>query len=210
MSRAPPIFFDDRTLSVAQDSSEPQFWESRYREQVIPWDAGKVPAALQDYASSLPAKSRILVPGCGSAYEAAFLHERGFDVLAVDFSPAAVDAARKNLGAFGHIVRLADFFTLDAAGRFDVIYERAFLCALPRKMWTQYAAQCADLLNPNGVIAGFFFFADTPRGPPFGTTQSELDALMAERFERMDDCPVADSIAIFEGKERWQVWQRLR
>ncbi len=195
---------------MAQDSSKPEFWESRYREHVIPWDAGKVPAELQDYASSLPAKSRILVPGCGSAYEAAFLHERGFDVLAIDFSPAAVDAARKNLGAFGHIVRLADFFTFDAAGHFDVIYERAFLCALPKSMWTQYAGRCAELLNPNGVIAGFFFFADTPRGPPFGTSRRELGALMAERFERIDDRPVADSIAIFEGKERWQIWQRLR
>ncbi len=195
---------------MAQDSSKPEFWESRYRDHIIPWDAGKVPAALQAFAHTLAPRTRILVPGCGSAYEAAFLHKRGFDVVAIDFSAAAVEVAQKNLDPFGHIVRLADFFAFDAGQPFDVIYERAFLCALPRTLWARYAVRCAELLSPNGVIAGFFFFADTPRGPPFGTSEAELNARLGERFERIDDRGVADSIAIFQGKERWQVWQRLR
>ena len=91
---------------------------------------------------------------------------------------------------------------------FDVIYERAFLCALPRKAWSGYAARCAELLKPGGVIAGFFFFADTPKGPPFGTSPSELEDLMRPCFERIDDRPVADSIEVFAGRERWQVWRR--
>ncbi|MEO8164538.1 MAG: methyltransferase domain-containing protein [Betaproteobacteria bacterium] len=195
---------------MAQDSSKPGFWDSRYRDHVIPWDAGKVPDALQAYAQTLAPGARILVPGCGSAYEAAYLHKRGFDVLAIDFSLPAIETAQNTLGAFGSIVRLADFFAFDAGKPFGVIYERAFLCALPRAMWSAYAARCAELLNPNGVVAGFFFFAETPRGPPFGTSQSELDALLGPRFARIDDQPVSDSIAIFEGKERWQIWQRRR
>jgi SAM-dependent methyltransferase len=193
---------------LAQDSSKPEFWESRYRDQVIPWDAGKVPVSLIRYAQNLTAETRILIPGCGSAYEAVYLSEQGFDVLAIDFSPAAVEAARKNLGRFDSIVRLADFFAFDAGQPFGVIYERALLCALPRKMWGSYVGRCAELLNPGGVIAGFYFFADTPSGPPFGTTQAELDGLMRPLFERVEDRQVADSIAVFEGKERWQVWRR--
>lgn len=194
---------------MAQDSSKPDFWESRYRDNIIPWDAGTVPASLQEYARSLSPGARVLIPGCGSAYEAAYLSGKGCDVLAIDFSPAAVEASRKNLAGFGDIVRLADFFDFDFGQPFDVIYERAFLCALPRKMWSGYAARCAQLLKPNGVIAGFFFFADTPKGPPFGTSQAELDALLKPQFDRLDDQPVADSIAVFAGKERWQVWRRL-
>ena len=193
---------------MAQDSSKPEFWESRYRDNVIPWDAGKVPASLQEYARNLLPGARVLIPGCGSAYEAAFLADKGFDVLAIDFSSAAVDAAQKTLIGFGDIVRLADFFEFDFGKPFDVIYERAFLCALPAKMWKTYAARCAQMLKPGGVIAGFFFFADTPKGPPFGTSQLELDALLKPQFDRIEDQPVADSIEIFAGKERWMVWRK--
>jgi SAM-dependent methyltransferase len=193
---------------LAQDSSKPEFWESRYRDNLIPWDAGKVPATLKDYVSGMSPGARILIPGCGSGYEAAYLAGRGFDVLAIDFSPAAVATARKNLGALANLVRLADFFNFTSGPPFDVIYERAFLCALPRKMWAGYAARCAELLKPAGLIAGFFFFADTPKGPPFGTSPSELEELMQPGFERIDDRPVADSIEVFAGRERWQVWRR--
>ena len=193
---------------MAQDSSKPDFWESRYRDNVIPWDAGKVPAALRDYEPEIARGARILIPGCGSGYEAAYLAGRGFDVLAIDFSAGAVAAARNNLGTLENIVRLADFFDFDSGPLFDVIYERAFLCALPRKMWAGYADRCAQLLKPSGVIAGFFFFADSPKGPPFGTNPAELDALLKRHFERIEDRAVADSIDVFAGKERWQVWRR--
>lgn len=193
---------------MAQDSSKPDFWESRYQDKFIPWDAGKVPDSLRQYLPRLRPGTRILIPGCGSAYEACYLAENGFDVLAIDFSPAAVALAKKNLAGFGDIVRLADFFEFDPGKPFDVIYERAFLCALPRKMWSGYAERCAQLLNPDGVVAGFFFFAETPKGPPFGTSQPELDALLNPHFERIEDQPVTDSIEVFSGKERWQVWRR--
>lgn len=193
---------------MAQDSSKPDFWESRYRDNFIPWDAGRVPDSLRQYLPRLRAGARILVPGCGSAHEARYLAENGCAVLAIDFSAAAVELARETLGEFGNIVQLADFFAFDPGKPFDAIYERAFLCALPRRMWADYGKRCAELLKPDGVIAGFFFFADTPKGPPFGTSAEELDALLGRAFERIEDSPVTDSIEVFAGKERWQVWRR--
>ncbi len=193
---------------MAQDSSKPDFWESRYRDHVTPWDAGKVPESLRHYLPKLQPGARILVPGCGSAYEAGYLKENGFDVLAIDFSPAAVELAKTNLAHIGEIVRLADFFEFDPGEPFDIIYERAFLCALPRKMWSAYPERCAQLLKPGGVIAGFFYFADAPNGPPFGISQTELNALLGQRFRQAEDLAVAESIDVFRGKERWQVWTR--
>jgi SAM-dependent methyltransferase len=198
----------DWNLNLAQDSSKPDFWETRYRDHVTPWDGGKVPLALQHYRAAMPAGARVLIPGCGSAHEAYYLAENGFEVLAIDFSPAAVELARRNLACFGDIVRLADFFEFNPGRTFDVIYERAFLCALPRRKWSDYPRRCAQLLKPGGVLAGFFFFADTPKGPPFGTSPAELAALLETQFEMIDDQPVSDSIAVFADKERWQVWRR--
>ena len=42
------------------------------------------------------------------------------------------------------------------------------LCALPRAMWPRVAARWAELLPPGGRLAGFFFFDDVAKGPPFG------------------------------------------
>ena len=195
---------------MAQDSSKPDFWETRYRDHVTPWDAGKVPPLLREYASTLAPGARILIPGCGSAHDAAWLAQAGFDVMAVDFSAAAVEVAQQTLGKFAHVVREADFFDFDAGAPFDVIYERAFLCALPRKMWAGYAPRCEQLLAPAGRLAGFYFFADTPKGPPFGTSQAALDDLLAPRFEHIEDKSVDDSIEVFKGKERWQIWRVAR
>jgi SAM-dependent methyltransferase len=174
----------------------------------MPWDAGKVPLSLKQYLPKIPRGARILVPGCGSGYEARYLAESAFDVLAIDFSPAALELAQKNLGRFTRIAQLADFFEFDYGAPFDVLYERAFLCSLPKKTWQRYAERSAEILKSGGVIAGFFFFAEGDRGPPFGTGLAELCSLLEPAFELIDDQPVTDSIEIFAGKERWQVWRR--
>ena len=114
--------------------------------------------------------------GLRSAYEAGCLAENGFDVLAIDFSPAAVELAKRNLPRFGDIVRIADFFDFDSGMPYDVVYERAFLCALPPQMWPQYAPRAAQLLRPKGELAGFFFFKETEKGPLFGTNLQALHA----------------------------------
>ena len=193
---------------MAQDSSKSDFWESRYCDHVTPWDAGKVPTALQEYLPKIRKGARVLIPGCGSAYEAGYLAENGFDVLAIDFSPAAVDLAKRNLPRFGNVVRIADFFDFASGKPYDVVYERAFLCALPPQMWPQYAPRTAQLLRSNGELAGFFFFKQTEKGPPFGTTAEELHALLDPHFELVEDKAVTDSIPVFQGSERWQVWRK--
>lgn len=193
---------------MAQDSSQPEFWETRYRDHVTPWEAGTVPPRLRQLADELAPGARLLIPGCGSGHEARLLIERGFDVLAIDFSALAVDIARATLGPHADRVQLADFFTFDAGTGFDAMIERAFLCALPRALWPAYAARAAQLVRPGGAIHGFWFLGDTLRGPPFGTTETELQALLGSAFERVTDEPVADSLPVFAGRERWQAWRR--
>jgi SAM-dependent methyltransferase len=191
------------------DSSKPDFWDQRYRDGVTPWDFGRVPADLRAFLARLATGARVLVPGCGSAHEVYYLAENGFDVLAVDFSAAAVERARRNLGCFADLVQLADFFDFEAGDKpFDVIYERAFLCALPRTLWAQYAQRCAQLLQPGRQLAGFYFYGSDPKGPPFGTSAPELHALLDPFFEQVEDRPAIESLAVFGGGERWQVWRR--
>jgi SAM-dependent methyltransferase len=190
-----------------QDAAKPEFWEKRFREDFTPWDAGGVPSALLQFLRAEPSGRRVLIPGCGSGYEVRAFAEAGHDVLAVDFAPAAVERAQKILGPLSDRVRLADFFESDFGAPFDLVYERAFLCSLPRPLRPRYVRRASELLSPQGRIAGFFFFEDGERGPPFGLKQGELEALLEADFQRTADAAVHDSIPIFSGKERWQIWK---
>ena len=194
---------------MANDPSTPGFWDLRFREGRTPWDAGGVPEELAKYLTGDSTKGRVLIPGCGAAYEAAALHESGYDVVAIDFSPEAVTAAIRTLGPLQGIVRLGDFFQHDFGGTaFDVIYERAFLCSLPRHLRTRYAVRVSELLHPGGVLIGFFFFDANDSGPPFGLDRGELRELLQGRFVLEADEQPCNSLPVFAGKERWQKWRR--
>ncbi|MDQ1920009.1 methyltransferase domain-containing protein [Massilia pseudoviolaceinigra] len=193
---------------ASRDPQSPAFWDERFERGFTPWDRGGVPAALRDFVSRAARPLRTLIPGCGAAYELAYLSDAGWDATAIDFSPAAVAAARVAVGPWSERVREADFFAFAPDQPVELMYERAFLCALPRAMWPQVAARWVDLLAPGALLAGFFFFDDVLKGPPFGIGRAELDAMLTPAFRCVEDAAVEDSIAVFAGKERWQVWQR--
>ena len=200
-----------------RDPGEAPFWDLRYEARFAPWDAGRVPQRLRRFIAA-HAPARALGPGCGSAYEVRALAEAGWDVLGIDFSASALAAARPVLGPFETRVRQADFFGALPEAPFRFVYERAFLCALPRRLWSAWGERMAQIVAPGGWLAGFFFIAPAARvetgkaerGPPFPLHgQDELDALLVPHFERVEDEACADSIAVFAGRERWQAWRRM-
>jgi hypothetical protein len=106
-------------------------------------------------------------------------------------------------------VRYGDVFAPIAGAPFGMVYERAFLCALPRRLWTDWGRRMAQLVEAGGLLAGFFYFDAGERGPPFPLhATGELAALLEPAFRRIEDAAVPDSIDVFRGKERWQVWER--
>ncbi|AGH83010.1 MULTISPECIES: TPMT family class I SAM-dependent methyltransferase [Ralstonia solanacearum species complex] len=203
----PPVF-------TTRDAAAPAFWDERFSRDHMPWDAHGVPPAFRQFCEAQPAPLSTLIPGCGSAYEAGWLAERGWPVAAIDFAPSAVASAQAVLGPHAGVVELADFFRFTPRQPVQWIYERAFLCAMPRRLWADYATQVARLLPPGGLLAGFFVVVDgraaAPSGPPFEITAQEQEALLSPAFERIADAlvPENESIPVFAGRERWQVWRR--
>ncbi len=191
-----------------QRPEHPDFWDKRFGEGVTPWDAGGVPEAFAGFVAGQAQPLATLIPGCGSAWEAAHLAAAGWPVTALDFSPTAVAKAREVLGPAAVDLLCADFFTFAPARPIELIYERAFLCALPRKLWADWGRRVAELLPPGGLLAGYFFVCDQPKGPPFGILAEQLEELLAGNFARVEDSPAGDSLPVFAGRERWQVWRR--
>lgn len=191
------------------DPATPEFWDMRYRAAFTPWDAGAVPARLRAFVAAHPPAGPVLVPGCGTGHDVRFLAEAGFEVLGVDFSAAAIAAAATVAGPFASRLRQGDFFGQGLDGPWAMVYERAFLCSLSRARWPDWGRRVAGIVAPGGLLAGFFFFGDGERGPPYPLAgQDELDGLLAGAFDRREDLAVEESIPVFAGRERWQVWQR--
>ena len=190
-----------------RDPASPAFWDERFERGFMPWDRGGVPQALRDFAAA-SAPLNTLLPGCGSAYELPYLAQLGWDATAIDFAPQAVAQGRAAAGAHADRVMQADFFQWQPARPLQLIYEQAFLCAMPRAMWPQVAARWAQLLPAGGLLAGYFFFDEAAKGPPFGIRREQLEQLLQPAFTCVADDAVSDSIPVFAGKERWMVWRR--
>jgi SAM-dependent methyltransferase len=193
---------------ASRDPLERRFWDERFDKGFTPWDRGGVPAALRRFILEAPAPMTALAPGAGSAYELRLMCEAGWDATAIDFSPVAVARAQALAGPWAGRVVEADFFAYQPPRPLDVVIEQAFLCALPRAHWPEVAARWERLLAPGGLLAGYFYFDDASKGPPFGIARAQLDALLAPGFACIADEAVEDSIPVFRGKERWMVWRR--
>ena len=93
----PPVF-------QSRDAADPAFWDERFSREHTPWDAAGVPAAFRQFCEAQPAPLSTLIPGCGNAYEAGWLADRGWPVTAIDFAPGAVASAKTVLGPHADVV----------------------------------------------------------------------------------------------------------
>lgn len=182
------------------------FWNERWLENDTQWDLGYPAPAIVDFVSGITDKTvRILIPGCGNAYEAEYLHNNGFaNVFVVDYAAEALRRFSERVPSFpkDHLLT-SDFFQLNA-GKFDLVIEQTFFCAIDPSLRKNYRDKMYELLNENGVLAGLLF-TDTPNdgGPPFGGTKAEYEILFSERFTIRVMQPCLNSIKPRAGRELW-------
>lgn len=181
------------------------FWNNRYAEDQTGWDIGYPSTPLKEYIDQLENKDlRILIPGCGNAYEAEYLHEQGFtNVTLVDLAPLAIEAFKKKVPAFPQDKLIVGNF-FDLATQFDLILEQTFFCALNPELRTKYAQKMSELLAPNGKLAGVMFnFPEIGEKPPFGGSKEEYEGYFKPYFSSItiEDCN--NSIEPRKGSEYW-------
>lgn len=161
-----------------------QFWEEKYLQKQTGWDIGNISTPLKHYIDQLNNQQiSILIPGAGNAYEAEYLHEKGFvDITIVDWAETAVHNLQARMPNFPKDKILCqDFFLME--GSFDLIIEQTFFCAIPKHLRKDYVQKCATLLNEGGTLAGLLF--NNPMSdpnPPIGGTYDEYVELFSEDF----------------------------
>lgn len=188
------------------------YWSSRYLNNNTVWDMGKVSPPLKEYFEQLTNKSiSILVPGCGNAYEAEYLLEKGFkNITLIDISPVLVNKLKKQFSDFLYKeinIICGDFFTLNQT--FDLVVEQTFFCAIDPLLRTNYANKMYELLNENGKLIGVFFNRTFDAGPPYSGSKAEYHLLFKDKFQikTMDEC--YNSINPRKGSELFVILQKL-
>ena len=160
-----------------------EYWEQRYMQHKIGWDLGKCSPPIKDWVDQQTDKSiSILIPGAGNAYEAAYLYEKGFrNVHIIDFAVKPLNDFKLTNPDFPvSQIHHQDFF--DHCGRYDVIIEQTFFCALPPSLRVNYAKKMKELLKSNGQLVGLLFNCQFENGPPFGGDTQEYERLFNKYF----------------------------
>lgn len=203
-------------------TTEQDFWRERWQGNRTGWDLGGPHEGLEpllellDQTGALGGldeiegqaasdrRLRIYSPGCGRAHDGAAIVARSIrippsiakkniEVVATDFAPEAIDAAR---GLYGSLAEKGLKFAVQDASapvapderqKFHVIFDRAMLCALRPDLRPAYLRACHTRLVPGGVFLSLPFtrIEDTPEhppgsGPPFEINLRDLESLMGQ------------------------------
>lgn len=166
-------------------------WNSRYHQKETGWDIGAVSTPIKTYFDQLTDKSlSILIPGSGNGHEAEYLFRNGFqNVFLLDWAIAPLHHFHQRTPDFPvkHLMH-QDFF--QHRGRYDLIIEQTFFCAIDRKLRADYAKHAHDLLKDGGRLVGLLFDDKlNDDKPPFGGSREEYLTYFSpyftvKRFER--------------------------
>lgn len=179
----------DKQLENELDAS---FWNDRWHNGQTGWDVGYASPPITTYLEQYKNKNAaIVIPGCGNAYEAAFMLDHGFtNITLVDIAAEAVSRLKKKFKSRPGIkIYCEDFF--QHKGQYDLVIEQTFFCAQILQRRTEYVEKVFSLLKEKGRLAGVLFGIDFPMdGPPFGGKEETYKTLFEPYFqmEKMESC----------------------
>lgn len=176
---------------MSDDTSAWTEFDDLYRDQetvdglppLTPWDIGGPQPAVQLLVAYGALRGRVLDPGTGPGHNAIFYASKGFDVTAVDSSPAAIDRAKLNARRAGVDVdfRVGDITKLDELdGRVDTVVDSAVyhVFADDESAQSAYAGALHRVTNPGARLYMFEFGRYNLNGVPG-------EGLHADNFDRV-------------------------
>lgn len=173
------------------ETNSSSYWDERYQEDNTPWDMKAPSPPLKNYIDTIENKgAAILIPGCGNAYEAGYLLEKGFtDVSVIDLSNTVTEVIKRKYEGSKLKVTTGNFF--DLKGSYDLILEQTFFCAIDPSLRQAYVDKCYQLLKPGGKIAGVFFNNKMVEvEPPYVASTEEYIEFFKDKFylNKLEPC----------------------
>lgn len=185
------------------------YWNERYLNQQTGWDIGFASTPLVAYIEQIQNKDiQVLIPGCGNAYEAIFLAEKGFqNITVLDIASKLIENLQEKCKNYPQIrVLHQDFF--QHQGSYDLILEQTFFCAISPTLRANYAQKMYELLKENGKLVGVLFDRDFDNSPPFGGSAEEYKNYFSPYFNEKTFEHCYNSIAPRAGSELFMILQK--
>ncbi len=151
------------------------FWNGRYLNKETGWDLGIISTPIKEYIDQLTRKDlKIIIPGCGNAYEAEYLFRNGFNnVFLIDLSSTALNDFSKRIPQFPTEQLICDDF-FNHNEKYDLMIEQTFFCAISPDLRSQYVKHSSNILNIKGKLIGLLFNDPLNHDrPPFGGNKEE-------------------------------------
>ncbi len=168
---------------IRQKNEVAQYWQQRYENNNTGWDMGQVSPPLKAYFDQLKHKElRVLIPGAGNAYEAEYLIKKGFtDVHVVDIAQDPLKNIHDRVGEHPALhLHHIDFFEFH--GKFDLIIEQTFFCALDPSQRKYFAQKMSNSMKDDARLVGLLFDFPLVDGPPYGGNVREYKEYFSPYF----------------------------
>ncbi|GAA1518836.1 class I SAM-dependent methyltransferase [Kribbella lupini] len=192
----------------ALEANDPTGWfEELYSaaadgRAVVPWDRGMAHPLLADWISTAQPDGtgkRALIVGAGTGWDAELIADLGYDTIAFDISPTAVEAAQQaHPGSKAHY-QVADLLNppADWHRAFDLVIEIFTVQALPIALQPTATRQVAEQVRAGGTLIVIAAARednvpdDAVEGPPWPLTRAAIDAFAKDdlRLIQLDQAP---------------------
>ncbi len=166
--------------SLAAD--DPTAWFERLYSSgtAVPWHRNGPDPHLAQWAGDLDGTGRTaLVIGAGLGDDAEFVAGLGYDTLAFDVAPSAVERARQRFPGSKVRYEVADLLNLPGFWRFDLVVENFTVQSLPMTVRQRAIAAGAGLVAAGGTLILHATYRDPQvrrAGPPWPLTEDDIDA----------------------------------
>jgi SAM-dependent methyltransferase len=165
-------------------------FEEMYQTGDTPWDHGMVDFNLVETVSRHGIQPcKVLDIGCGTGDNAIWLARQGFDVVACDVSPTAIERAKLKAASsgFNGTFVAADFLSDPVpSAPFGFVFDRGCLHSISEEEGRRkFSANVASGLESSGLWLSLVGNADEPErevGPP-QLTAAELVTIVEPHFE---------------------------
>jgi len=187
-------------------------WLDRWNAGRTGWHEANGNAGLKKHWPELGQGASVLVPLCGKSPDLLWLANKGYNVVGVEISEIAIraffsendlpfseesHADLKKFVARDASVELieGDYFAFNG-NRFDALYDRGALVALPDAVRPRYVEHTKNLLKEDALrfIATLEYDQSIVAGPPFSVPGAELekywdDLILVEERDDLETCP---------------------
>lgn len=164
-------------------------WNAHYAAGELPWDTSEPdPNLVELVRSGVVAKGRVLEIGCGTGTNALWLASQGFEVLALDLAPLAVERARAKAAAAPRAAaercsfEVRDFLSAELPqGSFQLVFDRGCFHVFDAAADQQaFAARVGKVLASGGHWLSLLGSTEGPAremGPPRRSAREVLQAI---------------------------------